>query len=327
MKTQETIKAHALQWKIRKTAMNLKRGLPNLLLLAMAGAGFFYFTAAPVSNLPLQWIVPAVFVLLALSVRMAFDWERVPVLRFGKFRRTRGPGLFFIVPGMDMVVDYVDCRVRVTDFSAERILTKDSVPVYVDAIIFWMIWDAKKATLEVEEYPYAVSLSAITALREIIGKNLLSRVLTDRDGLGKQLQKIMDAKTNPWGITSLSVEIKDIVLPAELEDAMSREAQAEREHNARLILADSEIAVAERMKKAGESYKGDPQVFQLRAMNMVYDGLRQSKGSMIMVPSSALESMNLGTTVGLAAMRKMEEQNSAGAGTEVFPAEKAPNPE
>ncbi|MFO7848752.1 MAG: slipin family protein, partial [Spirochaetia bacterium] len=197
-----------------------------------------------------------------------------------------------------------------TDFSAERTLSMDNVPVHIDAICFWMIWDPEKAILEVENFLEAVTLSAQTALRDSIGSHDLNTLLSKRDEVGRELQRILDAKTNPWGITILSVEFTDIIIPKELEDIMSRKAQAYREKQAREILGDAEISVAEKMTTANEYYRNNPQAFQLRAMNMVYDGLRQSKGSIMLMPSSAIESMDLGSPAGLAALQKLQNQTA-----------------
>jgi regulator of protease activity HflC (stomatin/prohibitin superfamily) len=235
--------------------------------------------------------VAIVLAVVSFSIRVAFEWERVPVLRFGRYVKTKGPGLFFLFPFIDMPCSYVDCRITVTDFSAEKVLTKDAVPLYVDAIIFWMIWDAAKAKLEVENYRNAVPLSAKTALRDIIGKTQLARLLTDRDEIGQELQKILDAKTNPWGITALSVEIKDIVVPEELEDAISKEAQAEREKHARVILGSAEVELAEQYARASKKYKGNDEALTLRSLNLLLDAVK-SKGSMILVPSDVPNAMN-----------------------------------
>jgi regulator of protease activity HflC (stomatin/prohibitin superfamily) len=289
----EFLAASAKKW------FGLKRYMLNVLLLA-AAAGIFIalrrYTHVP-HGIPA--LGAAALVGIALSVRIAFEWERVPLLRFGRFTKTKGPGPFFLIPFIDIPYGYVDTRIIVTDFSAENVLTMDAVPIYVDAIIFWMIWDAAKAKLEVESYRNAVPLSAKTALRDIIGKTSLSRLLTDRDEIGRELQKILDAKTNPWGITSLSVEIKDIVIPRELEDAMSREAQAEREKNARVILGSAEIELARMYARASESYKGNDEALTLRSLNLLLDAVK-SKGSMILVPSEVPHLMNKAVAAALA---------------------------
>jgi len=235
------------------------------------------------------------------GIKIANQWERAIVLRLGRFRALKGPGPFFIIPIIESVTQSVDMRIRSTDFSSESTLTKDTVPVNVDAICFWMVWDAKKAILEVENFYQAIVLSAQTALRDIIGTHQLTEMLSHREELGKKLQEILDEKTNPWGITVQSVEIRDIILPAELEDAMSKEAQAERERHARIILGTAETEIAEKFAQAAKQYESNPGAMHLRGMNMLFEGLKE-KGSMIIVPSSALETMNLGAIGGLAAL-------------------------
>jgi len=235
------------------------------------------------------------------GIKIANQWERAVVLRLGRFKSLKGPGPFFIIPIIESVVQSVDMRIRSTDFSSESTLTKDTVPVNVDAICFWMVWDAKKAILEVENFYLAIVLSAQTALRDIIGTHQLSELLTHREKLGKRLQEILDEKTNPWGITVQSVEIRDIILPKDLEDAMSKEAQAERERHARIILGTAETEIAEKFAQAAKQYESNPGAMHLRGMNMLFEGLKE-KGSMIIVPSSALETMNLGAIGGLTAL-------------------------
>jgi regulator of protease activity HflC (stomatin/prohibitin superfamily) len=249
------------------------------------------------------------------GIKIANQWERAIVLRLGRFRGLKGPGPFFIIPIIETVTQSVDMRIRSTDFSSESTLTKDTVPVNVDAICFWMVWDAKKAILEVENFYQAIVLSAQTALRDIIGTHQLTEMLTHREQLGKKLQEILDEKTNPWGITVQSVEIRDIILPKDLEDAMSKEAQAERERHARIILGTAETEIAEKFAQAAKQYEANPGAMHLRGMNMLFEGLKE-KGSMIIVPSSALETMNLGAMGGLAAlsqthMEKEEPKNPA----------------
>lgn len=294
-------------WAFSKQLFALRRYIINLVLAVLAVAVFLLARNAATPLMISGIVVALLLVSIALSVRVAFEWERVPVLRLGRFLKTKGPGLFFLVPPVDITYDYVDCRVTVTDFSAERVLTRDAVPVYVDAIIFWMIWDAAKAKLEVENYRNAVPLSAKTALRDIIGKTTLARLLTDRDQIGQELQKILDAKTNPWGITSLSVEIKDIVIPKELEDAMSREAQAEREKNARVILGSAEIELSEKYAEASVQYKGNEEALTLRSLNLLLDAVK-SKGSMILVPSEVPHLMNKAVAAALAKRTGAENQ-------------------
>ncbi len=251
-------------------------------------------------------------VLLAPSIQIAYQWERGVVLRFGRFRALRKPGVFVIFPVVDKVAQYVDQRIRVTDFSAEMTLTSDTVPVNVDAIAFWMVWDAQKSVLEVERFEAAVVLSAQTALRNAIGKNDLANLLSERDRLGHEIQKVLDEKTSAWGITTQAVEIRDIIIPRDLEDAMSRQAQAERERQSRIILGTAETEIAEKFARASAHYQNNPVALHLRAMNMVYEGLRQ-KGSMIIVPSTAVETMGLGALGGLTAFGR--ESTSASDGT------------
>jgi regulator of protease activity HflC (stomatin/prohibitin superfamily) len=241
---------------------------------------------------------------------MAYQWEKAVVLRFGRFKGLRGSGLFGVVPVIDKVSNYVDQRIRVTDFSAETTLTRDTVPVNVDAIAFWMVWDAEKAVLEVEDFGDAVALSAQTGLRDAIGKHELGEMLSQRDRLGKEIQQVLDAKTSAWGITVQSVEIRDIIIPKALEDAMSRQAQADRERLSRIILATAETEIAEKFAAASEHYKHNPVALHLRAMNMVFEGLKQ-KGAMIIVPSTAVETMGLGAMGGLTAFDRLLDKSQA----------------
>ena len=238
---------------------------------------------------------------LLFAIKVARQWERAVVLRFGRFVGLKGPGLFGIIPIVDTVSHLIDQRVRVTDVTAESALTRDTVPVNVDAIVFWTVWDAQKSVLEVADYVDAVTLSAQTALREAIGRHQLAEMITEREELGKALQKILDEKTNPWGITVHSVEIRDVKIPQGLEDAMSRQAQAERERQARIILGTAETEIAARFVKAGEEYENRPVALHLRAMNMLYEAIKE-KGAMVIVPSSAVETMGLGGLSGLTAL-------------------------
>ncbi|MBN2352812.1 MAG: slipin family protein [Spirochaetales bacterium] len=258
--------------------------------------------------------------LFSACFQLADHWERAIILRFGKFSRIKGPGFFLIWPVMERIADYVDTRIRSTDFSAETTLTHDTVPVNVDAIAFWMIWDSKKAILELENFLDAVILSAQTALRDAIGKHDLATLLSERDRLGREIQEILEAKTSPWGITILSIEIREIIIPKELEDAMSKRAQAERERQSRVILGTAEAEIAEKFAQAAERYKNNPTALHLRAMNMIYEGLKKN-GSIMLVPSSALETMSLGTVLGATALEKAEKaetgkekENSDGQG-------------
>jgi regulator of protease activity HflC (stomatin/prohibitin superfamily) len=225
------------------------------------------------------------------------------VLRLGKYRGLRGPGLFFIIPVVDKISGFVDQRIRVTDVSAESALTRDTVPVNVDAIVFWVVWNAEKAILEVEDFRQAIHMSAQTGLRESIGRHELAQMITERELLGKELQRILDEKTNPWGITVQSVEIRDVHIPAALEDAMSRQAQAERERQARIILGTAETEISGKFAEAALVYAGNPVALHLRAMNMLYEAIKE-KGSMVIVPSSAVETMGLGGLMGTAALAK-----------------------
>ena len=283
----------------------------------MAGAGFNRLiegTWEP-RNIYIIIITALVAAICFFGIKIANQWERAVVLRLGKFRCLKGPGLFFIVPVIDTIVQSVDMRIRSTDFSSESTLTKDTVPVNVDAICFWMVWDAKKAILEVENFYLAIVLSAQTALRDIIGTHELADLLTHREKLGKRLQEILDEKTNPWGITVQSVEIRDIIIPKDLEDAMSKQAQAERERQARIILGTAETEIAEKFAQAAKQYESNPGAMHLRGMNMLFEGLKE-KGSMIIVPSSALETMNLGAIGGMAALSQVKsekEQRDSGA--------------
>jgi regulator of protease activity HflC (stomatin/prohibitin superfamily) len=245
----------------------------------------------------------ALAAILSCVVQVASQWEKAILLRLGRYRGLRGPGLFFILPFVDQIEAFVDQRVRVTDFRAERILTLDTVPVYVDAISFWLVWSAEKAVLEVADYAHAVILSAQAALRDAVGKHELNDLLSNREKLCDEIQLRVDEKTNAWGITIQSIEIIDVVIPESLEEAMSKRAQAERERQARIILATTEAEIAEKFAAAADQYRDDPTALHLRAMNMIYEGIRQ-KGSMIIVPSSAVETMGLGAVSGIAALAK-----------------------
>jgi regulator of protease activity HflC (stomatin/prohibitin superfamily) len=269
-----------------------------MVILGAADGLVIFVVLRPESEVLLTTVVVAL--LVSTSVQIAYQWERAVLLRFGKFKSVRPSGLFFVLPIVDKVAQFVDQRIRVSDFSAETTLTADTVPVNVDAIAFWMVWDAQKAVLEVERFEDAVVLSAQTALRNAIGKHDLAELLSARDRLGKEIQKVLDEKTSAWGITTQAVEIRDIIIPKGLEDAMSRQAQAERERQSRIILGTAETEIAEKFARASDHYQQNPVALHLRAMNMVYEGLRQ-KGSMIIVPSSAVETMGLGALGGLTA--------------------------
>ena len=235
------------------------------------------------------------------AIKIADQWEKAIVLRLGRFDSLRGPGLFFIIPIVDTVAYWIDGRVITTTFTAEKTLTKDTVPVDVDAVLFWKVLDAKKAALEIAEYRNAINWASQTALRDVIGKTMLSEMLEGRDKMSAQLQKIIDDRTEPWGINVISVEVKDVLIPPSLEDAMSMQAQAERERQARVILGDSERQVAEKFGEAAKTYENNPTALHLRAMNMLYEGLK-TNSTIVIVPSSALETMQLGGLAGMTAL-------------------------
>jgi regulator of protease activity HflC (stomatin/prohibitin superfamily) len=288
-------------------------GQPQILSAVGITAGLlvFAFGMAAAALTGAAWLmapVLAIALVTAFSVRVAKQWERGAVLRFGRYKGLRGPGLFFIIPIVESVSRYVDQRVRVTDVSAETALTKDTVPVNVDAIVFWVVWDAEKAILEVQSFFNAVSLCSQTSLLESIGRHELAELIAQREKLGHELQRILDEKTNPWGITIQSVEIRDVRIPLELQDAMSREAQAQRERHARIILGTAETEISEKFAQAAEVYRDNPTALHLRAMNMLYEALKE-KGSMVIVPSSAVETMGLGGMLGTTALA-----NSGGLG-------------
>ncbi|MBN1309968.1 MAG: slipin family protein [Anaerolineae bacterium] len=240
---------------------------------------------------------------ILFALRKADQWEKAVVLRNGRFRGLFGPGLFWVIPIIDQVSEWIDHRVMVTPFNAEKTLTKDTVPVDVDAVLFWVVWDAEKAALEVADYRVAIAWAAQTALREIIGKMDLASILVGREMMDADLQHIIDARTTPWGVTVQSVEIRDVIIPEGLEDAMSRQAQAERERQARVILGESEEQIAESFRRAAEAYTNSPTALHLRAMNMLFEGLKE-KGALVIVPSSAVDTMNLGGIAGLTSLAK-----------------------
>jgi regulator of protease activity HflC (stomatin/prohibitin superfamily) len=235
------------------------------------------------------------------AIKVADQWERVVILRLGKFRALKGPGLFFIIPVFDMIPYWIDTRVITTGFKAEKTLTKDTVPVDVDAVLFWKVVDPKKAALDVADFQSAIRWASQTALRDVIGKTMLSDMLEGRDKISNMLQKIIDERTEPWGINVISVEVKDVLIPSGLEDAMSMQAQAERERQARVILGDAERQIAEKFTEAGKRYEDNPIAFHLRAMNMLYEGLKQN-ATIVIVPSTAVESMQLGGLAGMTAL-------------------------
>ncbi len=260
-------------------------------------------------GVPDAWIgiQVVVFILAALlflfAVKVADQWEKAVVLRLGRFAGLRGPGMFAILPVIDRLPIWIDHRVMVTPFSAEKTLTKDTVPVDVDAVLFWLVWDAEKAALEVENYRVAIAWAAQTALREVIGQMSLADILVGRARMDEDLQKIIDQRTTPWGVTVQSVEIRDVVIPADLEDAMSRQAQAERERQARVILGESEKQIAHSFAEASVAYRDNPTALHLRAMNMLFEGLKE-KGALVIVPSSAVDTMNLGGLSGMVSLAR-----------------------
>jgi SPFH domain / Band 7 family len=298
-------KEHLARELQRSGAFLLNVVLAGLVLGAAAGVQLLLDQFIPW----LTAVAVAVALPILLSLRIGLQWDRAVVLRLGRFHALRGPGIFWLIPVVDRVARYVDMRVRATEFFSERTLTRDTVPVNVDAICFWLVWDAQKAVLEVENYYRAVMLSAQTALRDTIGTHSLAEMLTQREALGRALQEALDRKTNPWGITVQSVEIRDVIIPRGLEDAMSMQAQAERERQARIILGTAETEIASKFVEAAQPYQNNPVAVHLRAMNMLYEGLRE-KGSLIIVPSTAVESMNLGALGGLTALG----QGADGAG-------------
>ncbi len=256
-----------------------------------------------VVNLPVALVLALVSSLISSSIRVADQWERAVVLRMGKFAGLKGPGPFLIIPILESVSTYIDQRVRVSAFKAEQTLTKDTVPVNVDAVVYWTVWDVEKAALEVQDYQTAIEHIAQTGLRDTIGKHELSTLLQERDRIAEDLQQVLDHNTNPWGITCQTVGIKDIAIPQDLAEAMSKEAQAERERRARVILGTAETEIAEKFAQASSQYRDNPVALHLRGMNMLFEGLKE-KGSMVIVPSSALDTMNLGSIAGLSSLAK-----------------------
>jgi regulator of protease activity HflC (stomatin/prohibitin superfamily) len=269
--------------------------LVGILVSALTGE----LSGKAVPYLLILFLFPAFYFLFALKI--ANQWEKAVVLQFGKFKRLAGPGLFWLFPLIETIPTWIDQRVMVTPFKAERTLTRDTVPVDVDAVLFWLVWDAQKAALEVENYREAIAWAAQTALRDIIGKMMLADILVGREKIDEELQKIIDQRTTPWGVAVQSVEIRDVVIPSGLEDAMSQQAQAERERQARVILGESEKQIASSFAEAALQYAGNPTALHLRAMNMLFEGLKE-KGALVIVPSSAVETMNLGGLAGLTAL-------------------------
>jgi len=277
-----------------------------LVFIIILGAGFgvaFALRGATISGPSAAVIVLSIILasLVSSALQVANQWDRAVVLRLGRFQALRGPGLFFIIPIVDSIAYWIDTRVITMSFKAEKTLTKDTVPVDVDAVLFWKVLDPQKAALDVADYQTAIGWACQTALRDVIGKTMLADMLEGRDMISAQLQRIIDVRTEPWGITVISVEVKDVLIPPSLESAMSMQAQAERERQARVILGDSERQVAEKFGEASKTYANNPVAFHLRAMNMLYEGLKQNS-TIVIVPSTAVESMQLGGLAGLTAL-------------------------
>jgi len=303
------VAAHVI-WRMLRKEADMTKPVYESLGISISGVSVALFgmvAAAGVAGSALTgypWPVVAGVLLglyLLFAIKVADQWERVAVLRLGRYVSLRGPGIFHIVPVVDTLSRFVDQRVRVANVTAESTLTRDTVPVNVDAIIFWLVWNAEKAILEVENFGDAIALSAQTALRESIGRHELAQMITEREMLGRELQRILDEKTNPWGITVQSVEIRDVRIPQALEDAMSRQAQAERERQARIILGLAETQIADKFAQAALVYRDNPTALHLRAMNMLYEAIKE-RGSMVIVPSSAVETMGLGGSLATAAL-------------------------
>jgi len=274
-------------------------GVGVALFLASIGTGAYFASAYQRPAAAVGGTLVGLYFLFA--IRVAKQWQKAAVLRLGRYVGLRGPGLFMVIPIVDTVSHFVDQRIRVTDVKAESALTRDTVPVNVDAIVFWLVWNAEKSILEVADFDQAITMSAQTALRESIGRHDLAQMITERELLGKELQRILDEKTNPWGITVQSVEIRDVHIPQALEDAMSRQAQAERERQARIILGTAETEISGKFSEASTVYLNNPVALHLRAMNMLYEAIKE-RGSMVIVPSSAVETMGLGGMIGTSAL-------------------------
>jgi len=279
------------------------------ILFVIAIYGAIYMESKVNDNLIDIWVIAwtLVGIILLFALKVASQWEKAVVLRLGKFLSLRGPGAFWIVPIIDTIPTWIDSRVMVTPFSAEKTLTKDTVPVNVDAVLFWVVWDAEKAALEVEDYRTAIAWAAQTALRDIIGRMMLADILVGRSAIDEELQHIIDERTTSWGVTVQSVEIRDVVIPQVLEDAMSRQAQAERERQARVILGESERQIAATFAEASQAYVDNPTALHLRAMNMLFEGLKE-KGALVIVPSSAVDTMNLGGLSGMVSLAQNSQQ-------------------
>jgi len=306
--------------KITKLGLN---PIAGIIFLVLIGGSMGIFYAGYINGLTLALLI-IVSMFIASSLNIADQWEKAIVLRMGKYTGLRGPGIFFTIPLIDKVDNYIDQRVRVTEFKAEQTLTKDTVPVNVDAVVYWTVWDVEKAALEVQDYEMAIAYTAQTGLRDVIGKHELAELLQERDKVTDLLQRMLDEHTNPWGITCQNVGIKDIVIPQLLADAMSKEAQAERERRARVILGTAETEIAEKFAEASLQYVNNPVALHLRGMNMLFEGLKE-KGSMVIVPSSALDSMNLGAMGGLISLAKSNESPQVHQTEQVIEPEKQNN--
>jgi regulator of protease activity HflC (stomatin/prohibitin superfamily) len=296
--------------------MRKSNSLPALIFVIILGIGLAF--AWSTSGLPdyresvtIAVVSAVIAYIVAYSIKVADQWERVVVLRLGRFRALEGPGLFFIIPIIETVPYWIDIRVITSAFKAEKTLTKDTVPVDVDAVLFWKVIDPKKAALDVADYVSAINWASQTALRDVIGKTMLSEMLEGRDKISGELQKIIDVRTEPWGVNVISVEVKDVLIPSALEDAMSMQAQAERERQARVILGDSERQVAEKFGEAAKTYIDNPTALHLRAMNMLYEGLKSNNTTIAIVPSSAVETMQLGGLAGVTALTTSLSQKPA----------------
>jgi len=295
----------------------------SFVVILGVGAALAYARFRIGANVEAGVIGVAAFVIalvISSAIQVADQWDRAVILRLGKFRSLKGPGLFFIIPVLDAIPYWIDTRVITTGFKAEKTLTKDTVPVDVDAVLFWKVLDPKKAALDVADYQSAISWASQTALRDVIGKTMLSDMLEGRDKISSLLQKIIDERTEPWGINVISVEVKDVLIPTGLENAVSMQAQAERERQARVILGDAERQIAEKFAEAGKAYEHNPVAFHLRAMNMLYEGLKENS-TIVIVPSTAVESMQLGGLAGMTALTMGLGQDRADGKT---PAKKLP---
>jgi regulator of protease activity HflC (stomatin/prohibitin superfamily) len=295
--------------------MRKANALPGLiflvvLLIGLGVAYIDYAAAGYVSSVAIAIVFLLIATAVSYSIKIADQWEKTIVLRLGRFRSLEGPGLFFIIPILEATPYWIDTRIITSSFKAEKTLTKDTVPVDVDAVLFWQVVDPKKAALDVADYGSAINWASQTALRDVIGKTMLADMLEGREKISEELQRIIDVRTEPWGIKVISVEVKDVLIPLALQDAMSMQAQAERERQARVILGDSERQVAEKFGEAAKTYQDNPVALHLRAMNMLYEGLKEN-ATIVVVPSSALETMQLGGVAGLTALTMGLSQDGA----------------